>query len=496
VAKAWEYSALNLGRSVMAKIKNPITFSKKFALAASTMQKELVFNPVLNIDTALFIDPSLIAHSAAVEIKRSIKPYRQHFERILGFLKASNNTGDANWRLARRMFEFDEISGTCLGYGAGSVRGKKINSKILDEIIDTAQAIARQGIDDPDIFLIAFMLQEGIGADSISDMTTNVIIKNLAQYTQRIAKKYSIDTCNYTLGTPPEQFDLPVNPLSKNQFLLLVPQDILRELPVARDRTEVEQAISKTDAIRRSANLQIGKFFRAKTVADRKRQKDAIIANSANLRVLLDSLKKSGFKGYNFSSDPAGLLAWREASLEFALRSPKKITITEKSESSVKHVVQEILEQFQQLIEKNGMWALLYVDRKTRNEKFIQKLFFMVADSYCKANDIDISPETDSGGGSVDFKFSSGYKGRVLVEIKLASNPNIVAGYSKQLQTYKEAAKPIAAHYVIIENSRSVSSAQKKSLENLATDQRDVVKDSSLVKIIDGSIQKSASKRR
>jgi hypothetical protein len=480
----------------MARIKNPTTFSKKFALSASQIQKEMMFNPVLNIDTPLFIDPTLLAQSTVAEIKSSVKPYRQHFERILGFLKNSTKSGDANWRLARQIFQFDEISGTCLGYGAGSVRGKKINSKILDEIVDTAHAITQQGINDPDIFLIAFMLQDGIGADSISDMATNVIVKNLAKYTERIAKKYSLSTRSYSLGSPPEKFELPANPLSKNQCLLLVPRDVLRELPVARDKTEVAQAISETDAIRRRANLQIGNFFRAKTAADRKKQKNLIIANNDSLRVLLESLKKGSFKGYNFASDPTGLIAWREDSLDYAFRNPKKITISEKSKSSVKHVVQELLNQFQQLIENNGMWVLLYVDQKTRNEKFIQKLFFMVADSYCKANNIDISPETDSGGGPVDFKFSSGYKGRVLVEIKLASNPNIVAGYSKQLEAYKDAAKPVAAHYVIIENSRSVSNAQKKSLESLASDQRSLIGDSSVVTIIDGSIQKSASKRR
>ena len=45
---------------------------------------------------------------------------------------------------------------------------------------------------------------------------------------------------------------------------------------------------------------------------------------------------------------------------------------------------------------------------------------FNMADGYCKISGIDISPETDNGIGPVDFKFSSGYHSKVLLELKLA----------------------------------------------------------------------------
>ncbi len=37
-----------------------------------------------------------------------------------------------------------------------------------------------------------------------------------------------------------------------------------------------------------------------------------------------------------------------------------------------------------------------------------------------KQNDVDISPETNMGGGPVDFKFSTGYKNRILVKLELS----------------------------------------------------------------------------
>jgi hypothetical protein len=68
-----------------------------------------------------------------------------------------------------------------------------------------------------------------------------------------------------------------------------------------------------------------------------------------------------------------------------------------------------------------------------------QRLFFAVAYSYCDANNIDLSPECDAGSGQVDFKFSKGFDARVVVEIKLSTNPKVIAGYSMQLQTYMKA---------------------------------------------------------
>src|SRR6202008_2938636 len=93
----------------------------------------------------------------------------------------------------------------------------------------------------------------------------------------------------------------------------------------------------------------------------------------------------------------------------------------------------------------------LYHQGSPRPEKAAQRLFFAVAHAYCKANDIDLTPEADTGNGPVDFKMSSGFTGRVLVEIKLSTNPKVVAGYAKQLETYKEAEETTRGFYVMID---------------------------------------------
>ncbi|TON44481.1 hypothetical protein CGH57_21710, partial [Vibrio parahaemolyticus] len=95
----------------------------------------------------------------------------------------------------------------------------------------------------------------------------------------------------------------------------------------------------------------------------------------------------------------------------------KKLTLDD-----VDDLVGEILNQFLDLVENKGLWKELWCeDNKPRKEKAAQRLLFAVAYSYCKANNLDLSPEADSGNGPVDFKLSQGFDSKVVVEIKLST---------------------------------------------------------------------------
>jgi hypothetical protein len=65
-------------------------------------------------------------------------------------------------------------------------------------------------------------------------------------------------------------------------------------------------------------------------------------------------------------------------------------------------------------------------------------LFFVVASSYCSANNLDLTPEAETGRGPVDFKISSGNHGRLLVEVKLSTSSRLLSGYTTQLELYKK----------------------------------------------------------
>ena len=235
----------------------------------------------------------------------------------------------------------------------------------------------------------------------------------------------------------------------------------------------------------------IGNIWK-KTLKEQKKQiRFAALKDPNVFKAILDAAKLLRDSAYDFDADPDGHRIFREALEKFAVQYPLTIKNPKtKSGSALKQIVDEIISHFTQLTEKNGINYLLWNGSEPRKEKAAQRLFFAVADVYCKANNIDISPETDSGGGTVDFKFSSGYKGRVLVEIKLSTG-QVEHGYRTQLRVYEDAAKTFVSVFLII----NVGGLGNKLKNIMARKNRSPGRTPDIV-VVDAKVKPSASKRR
>ena len=120
-------------------------------------------------------------------------------------------------------------------------------------------------------------------------------------------------------------------------------------------------------------------------------------------------------------------------------------------------------------------------------------MFFAISYCYCKANNVDVNPEIDTGTGKIDFKFSKGFNSRVLVELKLSTNTRLMHGYETQLETYKESEETTKAIFVVIDvgkmgkkDENLIKLRNQKSSEGLLL--------SDLI-FVDGLIKPTASKR-
>jgi hypothetical protein len=164
-----------------------------------------------------------------------------------------------------------------------------------------------------------------------------------------------------------------------------------------------------------------------------------------------------------------------------------------KDAASLRATVLGTIDRFQKLVEDNNMWELLWHGSAHRHERASQLLFFAVATVMCAVNNVDISPETNSGGGPVDFKFSTGFHGRLVVEMKL-SKGNVVHGYSTQLEVYKKAAATSAGIFVIM-NIGGMGLKLRK-IERLRDEARAAGQPASDIIVIDARRQASASKRK
>lgn len=150
------------------------------------------------------------------------------------------------------------------------------------------------------------------------------------------------------------------------------------------------------------------------------------------------------------------------------------------------------IEQFKHHVEKGNLWEELWVGDKPKKERAAQLIYFAVADCFCKANNVDVSPEANMGGGPIDFKFSDGYNARVLVEMKRSSGA-VKHGYEKQLEIYKDASRTNFGIFVVVDSGglgRKLMEIQAIRMMRI-----DAGEPASDIVVIDASKKVSASKR-
>lgn len=480
----------------MAKVKNPTTFSGFFGIEPYKLDQLGVLDPTLAIDTKLFIDPLLFVQSVHPEIHDvAVRKYREHFELVISFLATTRSPEDIAWRTARKLLEFHEIRGTCLGYGAASIQGSGFGPELTNRLLCVGKEIVDLGIRDPDLFPAMALFEADIGPDRISDMATNVVRSALVDFNNRILDQLSLEGAEFDIvGIPGRFLRNPFHP--RVTPIILVPKDILRKLPIARDWDEVADAASKTEALRNRVNEHIGHIWAAKTKRDKEELRAQALASNDAFQTLLDVLHGVPPRAYSVDRDPDGLITWAYAAKKYAVQFPlnllafKEIT----DPDAVYDLVGRIVDRFQQLIEHNGLDKELYKDNgQPRHESTAQRLFFAIAYCYCEANNVDVSPEVDSGTGQVDFKFSRGFDTRVLVEVKLSTNPKLVHGYETQLETYKKSEQAMRAIYLVIDVGKMGKKGRRLiNARDEASKRGDPFSD---LVFVDGTLKPPASKR-
>jgi len=155
-------------------------------------------------DIPLFLDPFFISTRQdpwSIDSTRVIKSFFQHIIELI-------NNGKVD--MARGLFiNLNEPNETCLGFSTGKPMGNGVGNDNADQIFDsllTSKAVETglvEDLEDSAIFI------DGISRDKVSDATTNILRKNLIDYT--------INQCNL-LGinlTPNVPSGFYWNPISK-----------------------------------------------------------------------------------------------------------------------------------------------------------------------------------------------------------------------------------------------------------------------------------------
>lgn len=479
--------------------------SQIYGVSPQSLESEGVFDSFVDIDSPLYVDPFLLESTSANELHNSKKRFDNYFKQVVSIIKAdpSGKTG----RLRRevvRMLTFPESSLTFLGYAKGGRPGSGIGPKTAKRLTDTSYAIVSSGFDNPVLFELLGLFENGVGADQISDMTIAIILEDLCGFSQRVAKNLSLDTSLVVIND--KRFQCPLNPIT-GKAVIFFPKDILRDLPVAQDWSDIDRICMHNEEVRRKVNQLVGETYKAATQASKniplsekkKRLRKAVISHPEVMRDLARCYGRKKSKPYDFETDRAGVHKWANFGpmyLQLFGSSIKRTKI--KTEQDALAAVVEMVEKFKNHCETKGIWKNFYHPVKGQADKlhgepFMQRAFYSLALVLCEANGLAVSPETDGGSGPVDFKFSLGNPIKVLVEIKKSSSNSVLRNYENQMNAYKKANDTEMSIFVLMRVSDSttvIDNIRKIEAEGL----RKGLTPPKLI-VIDIRRQESASKR-
>lgn len=467
-------------------------FSQYFKIQHSELVKSEAFDGFIEADSPLHIDPMLLKKCAIPEFIGAYDRFLSYFNDIVVLADnvQAENTGDRYFRQIVRKLQFPEIVSTGLGYSRTGTRGSGINGKLTIQLAQSCVEIVKAGIKDPVFFTLLPFIEEGIGADRISDMTIYILLTDFLSYTQRVAKELGVSTSPCRANG-----EIYLLPTIKRRPYLFIPQKFLAYLPLAKSREDIDDVCRYNRVLREKICKAIGISWADFEKMRKSQRKAAILSHQGLYEDIMQFYKPLEGVPYDFTADDK--FQYTDIKVKEDIVDKYPLDLQEYSATTtadVLNVTHKICNQYKRLVEQNHMYWLLYNDDHTfRDEKAAQYLFYSVAHSYCEANNIDLSRECDPGVGELDFKLSHGYNHKVVIEMKKASNPKLKDGLSKQLPTYKEAESAANCIYLIIRDTNKADSTIDKMFK-----QRQEILNSgkycSEIIVVDATEKPSASK--
>lgn len=403
-----------------------------------------VFDSILDEDSNFFINVIRLKSAEVPEFKKSYQKINNFFSQIAMLLEASDKIGDKLYKAALKQFDFSEVNGINLGYSEsryGSGFGKHLRKQVIDDAFD----IVKKGSKQPEIFQLVGLFEENIGPDRLSDMIATIIYPDIVAYTKRINEELGFTQEAY----PDLTFNdgLILNPY-KNCDILLLPIEVLHELPIAKCWDDIDRVITENESIRREINQSVGKEWYKWASGTKKRYiKEYIFKDPDKCARVVEGYRKSKVSEFKLSKDIDYFVAalfrkMKKAGVTFTIEEPKTKTSLQ--------AANDVLCIFKDWIEKNRGWSIIQEANSANREKVVQRLIHLGAKEYIKTNNMDLSFEPNAGRGPVDFKVSRGVD-ITVVEVKLSSNPNYLHGYEVQVEEYAEAEGTNKRIYVLVD---------------------------------------------
>lgn len=422
------------------------------------------FNPHVEWDTLLFIDPMLLK-------KTNIKEFIGSYDKIVSYftnaiVKLESNLPQS---LKEQMVCFDEVKEANLGFSYDSNEGSGLTGKTALSILSNINCFVKKGLFGIEDFVDISLFDKNVSGDRITDMVINILKNEFIEYSCRIANENSFPIKKFKLkqGFNFKEMrweygmvDIPyvINEIGKEIPVLLVPKEFL----VTGLHAEVDNFITW---LYHNEKEYIKETFDYNLKEDLVSNKDKIIKDivDGNKDDILKRFNSDidELEPYNLEEDKEMVNSIYEKANQFYLETKDCLLVQSSSNASlpVKDVAELLIKYLQHVVtDKKGYSLLISRGNQLIAEPKISKFVHILFDARIKdaGFNVDISPETNAGFGPVDFKISRG-DDKVLIENKISTNPKLLEciDEDKQIHTYLKQEDCKNAYLVVFINKES-----------------------------------------
>jgi hypothetical protein len=466
-----------------------VYFSDFFKVRAKTVEDYGAFDISLLADLPLFVDPFLLFHSK--------KPaYRElHDEMILylRFLRDKSRTTGLDPHLIAAWYLFPEVSQNWLGFSKSGNQGRGLGRVFATALHQNLGALFRdfgnERVTKGSHLEKLCLIRDGVGKDSISDFTNNLIHRFLLEYTQTFAvrhidpalrKKVAIQKVQFNYQTEVWESGTFELPWYAGDHVLLTPRDLLTRDETWINKNDLVKDFESIPAAIPNAALraQVSNYFKKMLPDDPSRddERAAVAKTVLHFPALIDYYIKykedNGAKAESISNEKVALsqklyLQQFKDLVDLLRQQTTFYSLPGTSYSEAKERVAFLKD----VIENKGGHKIFYVKGKPiEREEDLHILYRMT----WFASESDPTREANDGRGPVDFKISKGSKDKTLVEFKLAKNTQLERNLQKQAEIYEKASDAqttikVIMYFTAEEKARAESILKKLKLTGHAS---------------------------
>jgi len=227
--------------------------SDLLGVAPAGLEKNGVFNALVNRDSLVYIDPHALLTAQIPELQQANLRYRRYASGMIRLLQVSAKTDDVFY--SEVLGEFQANADPCFHFSHAISRGVMgMKHEMAVAIAATARKFVKAGITEPEIFTIISVL-EGIEMKRSGYMAAQIVLPNLFAFTDRVVKSLNIEGGLYRyMG---KEYMVPFHPLDSKPIILM-PAEFLSLSPVAYNWGENDQISAENDVVKMMVQPQLG----------------------------------------------------------------------------------------------------------------------------------------------------------------------------------------------------------------------------------------------